>query len=201
MQLILVYDIMRENMDLDIGLNWLGGKNMICCVTGHRPKGFPFERKHMNASYEKYLSVLDEAFEDLVGNGCVYYISGMAYGADLDFADMVLDYRSMDKEILLEAALPYPVDLAKLFLDKDNEKSSILRDCDYIKFVSPNYYRGCMHKRNRYMVDKSDILLAIWNEKYDGGTWDTIKYAQKQGKTVKYIMLSEIGKFTSAVFK
>ena len=55
---------------------------MICCVTGHRPKGFPFERNNMNASYEKYLSVLNEAVEDLIGNGCVYYISGMAYGAD-----------------------------------------------------------------------------------------------------------------------
>ena len=117
----------------------------------------------------------------------------MAYGADLDFADMVLDYRAMDKEILLEAALPYPVDLAKLFLDKDNEKSSILRDCDYIKFVSPNYYRGCMHKRNRYMVDKSDILLAIWNEKYDGGTWDTIKYARSKGKMIRYIILNKDG--------
>ena len=51
------------------------------------------------------------------------------------------------------------------------------------------------------MVDKSDLVLAIWNGEKKGGTWDTIKYAQKQGKTVKYIMLSEIGKFTSAVFK
>ena len=84
---------MRENIDRDIGLNALRGKNMICCVTGHRPKGFPFERKHRTAPYEKYLDIINEAIEDLVDNGCVYYISGMAYGADLDFADAVLDYR------------------------------------------------------------------------------------------------------------
>ena len=184
---------MRKNIDRDTGLNVLRGKNVICCVTGHRPKGFPFERNHMNDSYEKYLSVLNEAVEDLIDNGCVYYISGMAYGADLDFADMVLDYKAMDKEILLEAALPYSVDLAKLFLDNDNEKSSILRDCDYIKFVSPNYHRGCMQKRNRYMVDKSDIVLAIWNGKCEGGTWDTIKYARSKEKTIRYVLLNENG--------
>ena len=166
---------------------------MICCVTGHRPKGFPFEREPMDASYNKYLRVLNEAMEDLVDNGCIYYISGMAYGADLDFADMVLDYKAMDKEILLEAALPYHIDLAKLYLKKDDEKSSILRNCDYINFISSNYFRGCMQKRNRYMVDKSDVVLAIWNGKYDGGTWNTIKYARSKGKMIRYVLLNENG--------
>ena len=166
---------------------------MVCCVTGHRPKGFPFNRERTNNPYDKYLHILMEAVEDLVDNGCVHFISGMAYGADLDFADMVLDYKAADKDIVLEAAFPYPVDLAKLFLDIDNEKTLILRDCDYINFVSSHYYRGCMQARNRYMVDKSDIVLAIWNEKYDGGTWDTIKYARSKGKMIRYIILSEDG--------
>ena len=49
-----------------------------------------------------------------------------------------------------------------------------------------------MQKRNRYMVDKSDIILAIWNGEKSGGTWNTIEYAQKKGKKIIYIMLSEI---------
>ena len=42
------------------------------------------------------------------------------------------------------------------------------------------------------MVDKSDIVLAIWNGEKIGGTWYTINYALKKGKTVKYIYLCEI---------
>lgn len=40
-----------------------------------------------------------------------------------------------------------------------------------------------MMKRNRYMVDASQVILAVWNGK-PSGTGNTIRYAQEQGKTV-----------------
>ncbi len=48
-----------------------------------------------------------------------------------------------------------------------------------------------MQKRNEYMVDKSNLVLAIWNGDKSGGTWNTIKYAMKKGKNIRYIMLNE----------
>lgn len=52
-----------------------------------------------------------------------------------------------------------------------------------------------MQKRNEYMVDKSDLVFAIWNRERLGGTWNTIKYAVKKGKSIRYIMLNEIKKY------
>ena len=43
-----------------------------------------------------------------------------------------------------------------------------------------------MMKRNKYMVDKSDIVVAVWNGS-KGGTANTVKYAKQSGKTIKQI--------------
>ena len=72
------------------------------------------------------------------------------------------------------------------------ERDDIIRQCDIQTVVSPAYFRGCMQKRNRYMVDNSDIVLAIWNGKETGGTWNTIKYARSKNKEIRYIMLNDI---------
>ena len=41
-----------------------------------------------------------------------------------------------------------------------------------------------MLERNRYMVDHSSILLAVYNETYRSGTGMTVRYAQKLGREV-----------------
>ena len=41
--------------------------------------------------------------------------------------------------------------------------------------------------RNDYMVDHSDLVLAIWNGEQSGGTWHTIQYAKAKGKQVDII--------------
>ena len=43
-----------------------------------------------------------------------------------------------------------------------------------------------MNLRNKYMVDNSDLLLAVWNGK-KGGTANTVKYARKKEKEVVII--------------
>ena len=48
-----------------------------------------------------------------------------------------------------------------------------------------------MQKRNEFMVDKADMVLAIWNGNQKGGTWNTIKYATKTKTPLKYIMLTD----------
>ena len=49
-----------------------------------------------------------------------------------------------------------------------------------------------MLERNRYMVDRSDYVLAVWNGKQHGGTWYTMGYAIKQQKQLEILRLDEI---------
>lgn len=171
---------------------------MICCVTGHRSKGFPFKRDLDNVAYMEYEYLLHCEIEKLIYMGYTDFISGMAEGADMDFADDVLFWRSnLDDDIYhitLEAALPYPPKPAKTDSERLKMRDWVLQQCDYKHIVSPYYHKGCMQKRNCYMVDKSDLVLAVWNGKEEGGTWNTIKYARSKGKSIRYIMLNEMGK-------
>lgn len=166
---------------------------MICCVTGHRPQGFPFERESLNSiEFNIYLNQLYKITKELIYNGYSYFITGMAEGADIDFAKSVIYYRDFYEHIKLEAALPFPINQNKTIIEYKKDRDFILKMCDITKIISPYYFRGCMQKRNRYMVDNSDLVLAIWNGKESGGTWNTIKYARSKNKEIRYIMLNEI---------
>ena len=60
----------------------------------------------------------------------------------------------------------------------------LLRRSDRIVQVCDSYQRGCYHARNRYMVDNSDVLIAIFNGDPKGGTAYTVNYARKKGKEI-----------------
>ena len=163
---------------------------MICCVTGHRPEGFPFIRNEAEQKYIEYLTALSITIEALTQEGYDHFITGMAGGADLDFARLVLQHKSTYPHIILEAALPYPNRSHKHIRDTAIERSSVLARCDHVQEVSPSYHQRCMQKRNIFMVNKSDLVLAIWNGTEKGGTWNTIRYARRQGKTIRYVFLA-----------
>ena len=165
---------------------------MICCVTGHRPKGFPFPYDTDNLYYNTYLDILGDTVEELMYEGYTHFIYGTADGVDLDFASIIVSLSNKFEGIILESALPYPLRTPIKYTESDEARNALVNKSQIITVVSSRYFRGCMQKRNRYMVDKSDLVLAVWNGEESGGTWDTINYARKKGKPIRYIMLKEL---------
>ncbi len=79
-----------------------------CCCTGHRPKGFPFKYGVDKQKHYSYLKTLAEKTELAITEyGITNFISGMAVGVDLDFAETVLNLRNK-YPITLECAIPCP---------------------------------------------------------------------------------------------
>ena len=60
----------------------------------------------------------------------------------------------------------------------------ILQKADETKELSYSYYDGCLLDRNRYMVDRTGTLLAVYNGEYRGGTAATIRYARKLDREI-----------------
>lgn len=81
----------------------------VCCVTGHRPKGFPWDYNDTkSASHQEYLEAM-ACYIDLIirKDNVDYFIAGGAIGVDMDFAEIVLDFRDhVYDHIRLEIAVP-----------------------------------------------------------------------------------------------
>lgn len=163
----------------------------ICCCTGHRPKGFVWD--YYNKSDEKqqeYLQLLEYIIErDILQGGFNYFISGGAIGADMDFAETVIRLREKYSHIRLELAIPCANQDLKWRKDDKQRYQNILEKADIVNILYSTYTPWCMDRRNRYMVDKSEKILAIWNASEKSGTYNTIQYAYKKMKLRDFIML------------
>ncbi|MCI8370462.1 MAG: DUF1273 domain-containing protein [Clostridia bacterium] len=166
--------------------------NKTCCCTGHRPKGFPFKYGVDKQKHYAYIQALEEKIVLAITEyGITNFISGMAIGADLDFAEIVLNLRDNENyPITLECAIP-DVNQTLKWNDKDkNRHYAILQSADEKNYISGRNVADSMLKRNRYMVDKSELVIAVFNGIEKGGTWYTINYAKKKSKIIQLIDLS-----------
>lgn len=164
-----------------------------CCVTGHRPKGFAWDYNQKESpSHKLYRITLKNAVERLISLNFDYFISGGAIGVDLDFAETVLELKNENPNIQLEIAVPCPNQTLKWSQNEKERYNYILSHADVVTLVSSHYTRFCMLKRNEYMVNNSDHVIAVWNGQEQGGTWYTICYARKQRKDITYIRLDKV---------
>lgn len=167
-----------------------------CCVTGHRPQGFPWNYADSQClAHKKYLKFLTNKISRLVNAGFAHFISGGAIGVDMDFANVVISLRDkMFPNIQLEVAIPCQrQDLKWQIADKERYHT-ILSNANKVTILSEHYTRFCMQKRNEYMVDNSDLVLAFWNDENSGGTYNTISYAKRKNKQLDIVHLLEFSK-------
>jgi len=145
-----------------------------CCVTGHRD--IPAEMEAFTKDE------LTKAVQTAIADGYNHFISGFAAGVDLMFAEIVVSLRNRHA-ITLEAAIPYPGRMNT----PDKIFQRLIRECDFVKVHSDVYSKGCFMVRNRYMVDKSSLVIAVYDGRQKGGTAATVRYAVKQGRTIEQI--------------
>lgn len=153
-----------------------------CCITGHR--NVPEDQ--LNYVREEIEKGVLQAIKD----GYTHFISGFAEGADLMFAGIVAERKKENRFLSLEAAIPYQ----RRLKSKDQTFQALLAICDEVTVVCDEYTTECFFLRNRYLVDKSNRVLAVYDGRQKGGTFYTIQYAQKQHKEIEMITVKEEGR-------
>lgn len=165
----------------------------VCSFTGHRPQNLPFRFNEQDERCIALKAKLSKEIEkQITDNGVSHFISGMALGVDTYVAEIILSLKTKYPYITLEAAIPCEEQAAK-WKEKDRERYfSLVERCDKETLVSRHYTADCMHKRNHYMVESSDVIIAVWDGT-PSGTGKTVQYAQSKGKTVIVINPKEWG--------
>jgi uncharacterized phage-like protein YoqJ len=117
--------------------------------------------------------------------GYTDFISGMAIGADMVWAEAVMNVRDSGIPIRLIAAVPFKGQERLWSSDAQSNYRFILSNADHVEIVSSGVYSPKkMQTRNIWMVDRSLPVLAVWGGTKSGGTWNCIQYALRQGKWV-----------------
>lgn len=158
-------------------------KKITCCFTGHRPEKLPWGDDESSQDCIALKGRLARTLDELYRRGFRHFISGMAQGCDLYFAEAVLALRKGNPDVVVEAAIPCPSQARSWREEERARYQCILDRCDLETVVQQNYTQGCMLRRDRYMVDRSALLLAVYNGS-SGGTRYTINYALDRGLEV-----------------
>lgn len=142
---------------------------MILAVTGHRQ----FDGRYEVPGFIQ--ANLHSVIVRAVGWGYTEFRCGMALGVDMLFAEMVPPES-------LHAFLPYKG--YHLNWGKTNQErfNRILSNAGQVTYVTaPPFASWKMILRDKVMVRDTTLVIAVWDGRESGGTYVTIKYAEKLG--------------------
>lgn len=144
----------------------------VCAFTGHRNL----------YEYDFDGALLRRVILNLVKNGVNRFLCGMAVGFDLEAAQAVLELKG-EYDIQLVACLPC-LDQSVGFSARNKKLyNEILSACDETVLLGNEYTRGCMLRRDRYLVDNCDVLVSFLRRNR-GGTHYTVGYARAANKKI-----------------
>lgn len=150
-------------------------KEKAVCFTGHRILEEDFSELGLKETIFHFLET-----------GYKYFLVGMALGFDTKCFLILREFKKIYNDIKIIACIPCE-NQAERFSEKDKDLYyEMIDSADEKVVLSKSYYNGCMHKRNQFMVDNSSVVIAYLN-KNSGGTYSTVKYAQKCQKEIYYI--------------
>ena len=157
-------------------------KELTCCFTGHRPQNLGFER---GSAAETALKnrISGELIRLITEQNVRHFISGMALGVDTCAAGIVLSLKEVYPDVTLECAVPCRGQDKRWNRADRAVYADVLARADKVTVLQEHYTSFCMQLRDAYMVDKADIVLAVWNGS-KGGTAYTVNCARKRGRTI-----------------
>lgn len=146
-------------------------KSKALAVTGHR-----------DLQSDLDINILHTVFNQAVQEGYKYFLIGMAIGFDSLCFRILEDIRTQnpEKQIKLIACVPCKEQDAKFTDKQKQEYKRMLESADDVEYISENYNKWCMQKRNRFLVDNSSVLVS-YLRRNTGGTYYTVNYAKTTG--------------------
>lgn len=153
------------------------------CFTGHRPARLGGYAPNPIQNWVK--QSLNDVIQKPINKEINWFVSGGALGVDLWAAEIVIEIKKQGKPVNFCIAKPFPSQASRWKEEAKAAYNNIIRKSDKIIEVSGGGFAAWkMHKRNRWMVDHSKYVIAVWDQVKKGGTWNCLEYALKKEKRV-----------------
>lgn len=164
-----------------------------CCFTGYRPHRFAFSPDGLRP--EQVQAALGVQIRRLYDEGVRTFISGMSAGVDLWAAAEVVALRRTHPAVQLVAAVPFSGQESRWPIPVQKEYHRLLDRCHRVEVLFDDKAAledpsACYRQRNRWMVDRSGVVLAVCELDLPDsrtGTAATVRYARKQQRRILYI--------------
>lgn len=161
-------------------------------VTAHRPNRLYGYDYYSPGNLAIATKLREHLLSHLNQGKQVHAISGMALGGDTIYALVVLKLKRQGYNITLESAIPCTAHSSQWPKPSQDQWKSIVEQADVVTYVSKLLYKPyLMQKRNEYMVNQCDELIAIFDGT-KGGTANCIDYAMKKEKKIMTINPKEL---------
>jgi uncharacterized phage-like protein YoqJ len=162
-----------------------------CAITGHQPPRFKFKYRENNSLCKRIKRNLFQLIISMYKKGVRRFYVGGALGVDMWAGEAIIELKNKPdyKDIELICAIPFDGH-DKLWDAKSRGRlAQLLVACDSTTIISQSDYPDAYKKRNYYMVDHSDYLIAVYdqNRSQRSGTGQTVNYAKKKGLDIYYI--------------
>lgn len=116
--------------------------------------------------------------------GMTHFYCGMALGFDMMAAEVVLSLKDKFPDIRLIAIVPFSGQSDRWASSEQERYHRILAKTDKVVVLSGNYFRGCLLRRNDYMLSHSSGVIAYFDGKPKGGTSYTVRKAERMKMNV-----------------
>lgn len=158
-----------------------------CAITGYRPSRFRFKYNENHTDCRRLKRRMKEQFAALYEKGVHHFIVGGALGVDMWAGEILLGMKDQPQfsKITLTMALPFD-EHDKDWDNVSKKRNDALKAQSEIIIVGNEPGTKSYTKRNHFMVDNADVILAVYdnNRKMRSGTAMTVHYAQRKKKPV-----------------
>jgi len=160
-----------------------------CAFSGHRPKSFSFGYDETSVDFQLLRSKMKNTIIQVCNAGCRAFYCGMAEGVDLWCGEIVLELKeTYEPSLEIFPVVPYFSQPDSMCPANKDRYRRIMEAAKERFLVSRAYNKSCFQRRNRFMVDSCDALIAVIREDHLwSGTAQTVRYAEKRNKQVFYI--------------
>jgi len=136
-------------------------------ITGHRTFNYPFDYPSLRRGINQLTNLGIE-------RGITTFLTGMALGTDT-LAALIW----AERHLTWKAILPCPDQSNSWTRKQQILYRQLLTKATEVKVLYPQYEQGVMQARDQYLVNNSQLCLAVSDGRTEGGTFLTIEMARK----------------------